>query len=95
MSTYKIWSQLSSTPYKRLAASTSHEQIAQICRPDSASLPLRRRRFDDAPDWRGGDGERWLALFVLVRTTGDFEPSIELRLRDRDVAERGDGVRLN
>ena len=36
-----------------------------------------------------------LLLFVLLRGGGDLEPSIELRLRERDVAERGDGVRLN
>jgi hypothetical protein len=70
--------------------------MAQICRPESAaSLPLRRRRFDDELDCRGGEGDRWL---LLLRTLGDFEPSTELRLRDRDVADRGDrgeGVRLN
>lgn len=90
---YKIWSQLSSTPNNRFAASTSHEQISHLCRPESPPS-LWRRRFDDELGWRGGDGERWL---LSLRGAGDFEPSTELGLRDRDTGEWGDtgvGLRL-
>ena len=86
--TYKICSQLSSTPYKRLAASISVLQISQICRPESPPSLWRRRFDDDELEWRGGDGERWL---VSLRAPGDFESSTELRLGDRETGERGDG----
>ena len=90
---YKTWSQLSRTPYNLFAVSTSREQIAQICRPGSASLLFRRLRFFVELDCRAGDGER--CAVGLFRATGDFEPSTELRLGEREPAERGDGgVRL-
>ena len=59
-------------------------------RPDSASLLRLRLRFFVELDGRAdGDGERWLD--GLPRGAGDFDPSAELRLGERDPRERGVG----
>lgn len=60
-------------------------------RPASASLLRLRLRFFVELDGRAdGDGERWLDGFP-PRGAGDFDPSAELRLGDREPRERGVG----